>query len=164
MIESDRISWINTFEKNFDKVLKGAIFFIGKILWSSDRIYEVQYSLTQVLKFFNTIIVSTDKFSVLNEILTATKMLAVSRDIQLYFEWEIILKIVENVTQYSDTLVQKKRIEIIHDIFKAIRNLIMLDKFPDFLINQSYKVYFQFKNNKAISDKTLTQMATKYLL
>ena len=98
MIESDRISWINTFEKNFDKVLKGAIFFIGKILWSSDRIYEVQYSLTQVLKFFNTIIVSTDKFSVLNEILTATKMLAVSRDIQLYFEWEIILKIVENVT------------------------------------------------------------------
>jgi hypothetical protein len=39
MLEGERSIWISFFRENIDKVLKGAVFFIGKALWDpSDRI------------------------------------------------------------------------------------------------------------------------------
>jgi hypothetical protein len=45
-MQNDRKDWIMTFEKNIDRVLKGAIFFIGKVLWSHERIEEIKYPIS----------------------------------------------------------------------------------------------------------------------
>ena len=94
LLTDDRNLWVNTFEKNIEKVQKGAIFFIAKILWSQERIEEIHYPINHVLKIFNTLIKQSNRFSIIIEVMTATRQLVVNRYNQIYLEWEQILCIV----------------------------------------------------------------------
>jgi hypothetical protein len=40
LLEHDRADWLSYFERNIDKVFKGAVFFIGKALWGTERLEE----------------------------------------------------------------------------------------------------------------------------
>ena len=73
MLKDDRSIWINTFEKNIDRVQKGAIYFVGKILWSQEKIEDLNYPISTILCIFNELINEKSKFNVINEILGATK-------------------------------------------------------------------------------------------
>ena len=163
LMEKDWHLWVNTFEKNMDRVLKGAVFFVGKLLWSQERIGD-NHPLNLILQCFHELILQTNKFSVLNEVLTATKMLVVNREIQLFFEWETVLAIVDTLTPHIELLNKKKRIDSVYDIFKVVKNQLLLEKFPDMFTSQALKVYLKYKSTRAITDKTLTQMAIDHLM
>lgn len=85
LIEHDRIMWISTFEKTIDRVYKGAVYLIGRVLWSNEKIPEILYPINLVLKFFNTLIKTTDQYTVINEVLTAVKILIMAKDVHIYF-------------------------------------------------------------------------------
>ncbi|CDW73839.1 UNKNOWN [Stylonychia lemnae] len=130
---NDRTLWISTFEKNIDRVQKGAIYFVGRILWSQEKIEELNYPLSQILTVFNDLINEKSKFNVINEILGATKQLVGLKYQSLYYEWQGILNILDSLTRYIEDLNNKKRMDSIFDMFKIIRNLMLIEKFPDFL-------------------------------
>jgi hypothetical protein len=137
-------------------VLKGAVFFIGKALWGQEKIEEVTYPVNQVLKFFNTLITPLTKFSVLNEVLTATKMLILNKDVPKYYEWKAVLDMLEASVVHSEIMIEKKRIDLIQDIFKLMRQPLIMDTFPEHLVHQALKLYLKYKNAKAFTDKTLS--------
>eukprot|EP00347_Sterkiella_histriomuscorum_P001860 403370400 len=164
ILQDDRNLWISTFEKNIDRVQKGAIFFVGKILWSQDRIDNINYPINQILNIFCNLINKKTKFNVISEIFGATKQLVLNNYQTLYFEWKGILQIMDQLTDYTDELVNKKRIDSIYEMFKIIRNQLLINRFPDFLENQAFKIYLKYKNQRVVMDKTLTQLAINYIL
>lgn len=113
--------WTEYFERNVDKIIKGAVYFIGKALWGPERITEVPiyFSINQILKFFTSLITADTRVSVLNEILTATKMLIANKEIPKYFEWQTIVEMLELSYQHTDKMMEKKkkRLDIVADIY-----------------------------------------------
>lgn len=101
------------FEMNIDKVFKGAVYFIGKALWGNERLEEVSYPINQVLKFFQSLITPQTKFNLLNEVLTATKMLIVNSELHKYYEWKAVLDILDSVMPHVETMLQKKRTDLV---------------------------------------------------
>ena len=94
-------------------MFKGAVYFIGKALWGNERLEEVTYPINQVLKFFKSLITPQTKFNLLNEVLTATKMLIINNELPKYHEWKAVLDIVEGALPHVDVMVQKKRTELV---------------------------------------------------
>jgi hypothetical protein len=52
-------------------------------------------------------------------------MLILNKEMQLYFEWEMIIQIIDALAANIDILVQKKRIESVAEMYKVIKNLII---------------------------------------
>jgi len=53
------------------------------------------------------------KFNLLNEVLTATKMLIINNEIPKYYEWKSVLDILEGVLPHVEVMVQKKRTDLV---------------------------------------------------
>ena len=113
LIEHDRIMWISTFEKTIDRVYKGAVYLIGRVLWSNEKIPEILYPINLVLKFFNTLIKTTDQYTVINEVLTAVKILIMAKDVHIYFQWSSIVDLLQSSTAHMEMLVEKKRLDVV---------------------------------------------------
>ena len=149
MLQDDRNFWIQTVERQIERVQKGAIYFIGRILWTNERIENINYPISHILKIFLQIVRKQgQKFSIINEILRAVKQLVMNKQGCLYFEWQTIVAIIDSLSDYCDILVQKKRIEYIVEIFKVIKTLIVLQRFPEEAEGMAIRCYIKYKNLK----------------
>ena len=50
------------------------------------------------------------------------------------------------------------------EILKTIKNLMLIEKFPEYLKGKALLIYLSFKNQRAFMDKTLTQLSIDYIL
>lgn len=151
----ERLAWIEYFERNIDKVIKGAAFFTGKALWSPEKITEIPiyFSINQILKYFASLITPNTRTNVLNEILTATKVLIANKDIPKYFEWGTILDMLELSLQHTEKMMEKKkRFDIVADIFDLLKSQLTLGLFPACYMSKVYTLYVKYKNKKAFAD------------
>lgn len=143
------------------------MFFIGKALWGPEKITEIplNFSINQVLRYFNSLITPQTRVSVLNEVLTATKMLLANKDIPKYFEWKTVLDMLEGTFVHCDKMMEKKtRVDIVAEIYELMKTPLTLGDFPEFLLGQVFNLYLKFKNKKTFLDKHLTQLMINYML
>jgi hypothetical protein len=165
----ERMGWIEYLERNVDKIAKGGVYFIGKSLWGPERITEINitYSINLIFKYFNSLINPYSRLGVLNEVLTATKMFIVNKDMPKYFEWQTILDMLELCYIHVDRMLEKKNrveLDIIADIFELMKVPLTFNEFPDYLMSQVYSLFLKYKNKKAYFDLHFTQMMIDYML
>lgn len=85
-------------------------------------------------------------------------MLILNRDVPKYYEWQTILAMLDASVVHIDIMVDKKRIDLVQEIFKMIKTPLIMDQFPEHLVNQALQIYMKYKNARAFTDKTLTQL------
>lgn len=51
-LETDRSMLIKTFEKQIERVKKGAVYFIGMALWGYESVDGLKYPINPILKLF----------------------------------------------------------------------------------------------------------------
>jgi hypothetical protein len=86
----------------------------------------------------------------------ATKQLVYNKYNELYFEWEPILQITDSLSKYIEELSVNKKLDYVGEIFKVIKNQIIVERFPDYLIGSAIKIYLKYKNARVLIDKTFT--------
>lgn len=70
----------------------------------------------------------------------------------------------DSATAHSDLIRDKKREDLISDIFKLIKGPITMGTFPDFLVGTALDIYLKYKNARLFTDKTLTQLMINHML
>jgi hypothetical protein len=53
-------------------------------------------------------------------------------------------------------MLEKKRVDLVQEIFRIAKTPLLMGTFPDHLVNQAFSLYLKYKNAKAFQDKTLT--------
>ena len=88
-------------------------------LYGSDKVIECSYSISRILEVFKQVLTSTKNSKLIGEIIRSILTLLQNPTIQLTFEWDLILDIIETLFKYhSKEVIKSRRLGDIDDIFK----------------------------------------------
>ena len=90
----DRIEFVETIERNLDKVKRGAVTILGYAKLGHDHV-ECSYSVSRILEVFSEVLLRTKNIKLISAIIESIQSLLYIKRFQLTFEWDQILDIIE---------------------------------------------------------------------
>jgi len=106
-LENDKRYLVRAFEKEIDRLKRGAIYFIGMACWSQEAVPQLPFPLSSILGVLKRIVTTSTRHSLLSEVLCATRSIIQRKE--LFLEWDIILEIVGAFAAHDDLLAEKKK-------------------------------------------------------
>lgn len=96
----DRQEFIESLDKHIDRVKKGAVYFLGMTLYGTDIVPECSYSISRLLEIFHQVLQNTANFKLINEIIQSLLSLLQNQQVELTYEWDIIMDMIETLFEF----------------------------------------------------------------
>ena len=117
--EQDRHDFMESLEKHIDRVKRGAVYFLGMTLYGTDNIKECSYSINRILDIFRQVLCNITNFKLIYEIIQSILTLLQNPQINLTFEWDTIMDIVEILfSHHAKLIIVNKKLLDIDIVFK----------------------------------------------
>jgi hypothetical protein len=87
--------------------------------YGTDYVQGCTYSISRILDVFSEVLTNTSNINLINEIIVSVSSLLLNKNIDLTFEWDQILNIIEILfKQHTKLLISNKKLNDIEGIFK----------------------------------------------
>jgi len=115
--------------------------------YGTDYVQGCTYSISRILDVFTEVLINTWNINLINEIIVSVSTLLQNKKIDLTFEWDQIMNIIDVLFKYhTKLLINNKKLNEIEGIFKHAQDKILVGKFVRDEI-RFFKLYMNVRSN-----------------